>query len=41
MTASFRLSLSDAELAVIAEALREALAAELLAPGLQSSSGAA
>ena len=35
MTASRRLSFSDAELAVIAEALREALAAELLTPASQ------
>ena len=36
MTATRRLPVSDAELAVIAEALREALAAELLSPGWQS-----
>jgi DNA-binding PadR family transcriptional regulator len=36
MTATRRLPVSDAELAVIAEALREALAAELLSPGSQS-----
>jgi DNA-binding PadR family transcriptional regulator len=35
MTASRRLPVSDAELGVTAEALREALAAELLAPGSQ------
>ena len=35
MTATRRLPVSDRELALIAEALREALAAELLAPGLQ------
>ena len=35
MTATRRLPVSDAELAVIAEALREALAAELLSPGSQ------